>query len=121
MLHQAAQILPAAAQQLPPPLPPMAQQVPVTAAPLLQAQFPQPFPPPAPPAAFLQAAGVAPPPFMPTPQQPQMINFVQGQPTFAPPNFQGFQQTFSPVVSTGGSFSLGTISNVRYTSRNMLD
>lgn len=72
------------------------QQVPpVTAASLLQGQFPQGFPQGT-PAAFLQA-GVAPPTFIP-PQPPQIINYVQSQPTFTA-NYQGYQQQFNPVVS----------------------
>ncbi|KAJ8949523.1 hypothetical protein NQ314_008220 [Rhamnusium bicolor] len=97
LLHQPPQIHPPTAQVTqmpPPPLPPIPQQVPVTAAPLLQAQFPQGFPQ-APP-AFLQP-GVPPPPFI-SPQTPQIINYVQGQPPFAP-NYQSYQQQFNPVVS----------------------
>lgn len=93
LLHQNPQIHPSNAQLPPPTLPPIAQ-VPVTAAPLLQAQFPQAFPQP--PPAFLQP-GVPPPPFIPT-QTPQIINYVQGQPPFTP-NFQGYQQQFNSVVS----------------------
>lgn len=98
LIHQATPIHHTTTQvsQLPPQTIPIPQQVPpVTAAPLLQAQFPQGFPQ-APPTAFLQP-GVPPPTFIP-PQPPQIINYVQGQPTF-PPNFQGYQQQFNPVVS----------------------
>nr|CAI5827231.1 unnamed protein product [Callosobruchus analis] len=82
------------------PLPPTALPPP-PAAPLIPAQYP--------PAGF--PPGTAPPPFVaappqfitPPPQQPQIINFVQaaaaaGQPPFAPPNFQGYQQQFTPVT-----------------------
>lgn len=94
LIHQAAPIH-HTNNQVPQAIPIPQQIPPVTAAPLLQAQFPQGFPQ-APPPAFLQP-GVAPPPFIP-PQPPQIINYVQGQPPF-PPNFQGYQQQFNPVVS----------------------
>ncbi|CAH0550826.1 unnamed protein product [Brassicogethes aeneus] len=98
IIHNPGQIHPATTQ-VPPMQQPaltMAQQVPVTAAPLLQPQFPSPFPPAPPP--FLPA-GVAPPQFIPQ-QTPQIINYVQGQPGYPPPNFQGYQQQFTPVVNT---------------------
>lgn len=76
-------------------LPPIPQQVPVTAAPLLQPQYPPPpFPQPPPP--FLQP-GVAPPTFIPS-QTPQIINYVQGQPTITP-NYPVYRQQFNPVVN----------------------
>lgn len=96
LLHQnPTQIHPNSTQTLPQTgLPPLPQQVPVTAAPLLQPQFaPTPFPPQAPP-PFLRP-GVAAPPFIPS-QQPQILNYVQSQPAFTP-NYQGFQQQFNPV------------------------
>lgn len=80
----------------PPPLAPLPQPTPVTTTPILQAppQFAANFPQ-APP-NFLQPG---PPPFIPQ-QTPQIINYVQGQPQFPQPPFQGFQQQFNPVVST---------------------
>lgn len=98
VIHQAAPIHHTTTQvpQIPPQTIPIPQQVtPVTAAPILQAQFPQAFPQ-APPAAFLQQA-VAAPAYIP-PQPPQIINYVQGQPAFTP-NYQSFQQQYNPVVS----------------------
>ncbi|CAH2011216.1 unnamed protein product [Acanthoscelides obtectus] len=83
------------------PLPPTALPPPPAAAPLIPAQYPPTgFPPGAAPPPFV----AAPPQFIPPPpQQPQIINFVQaaaaaGQPPFAPPNFQGYQQQFNPVT-----------------------
>ncbi|CAH1986657.1 unnamed protein product [Acanthoscelides obtectus] len=95
------------------PLPPTALPPPPAAAPLIPAQYPPTgFPPGAAPPPFV----AAPPQFIPPPpQQPQIINFVQaaaaaGQPPFAPPNFQGYQQQFNPVVSprVAGSLSAWT-------------
>ncbi|XP_017786724.1 PREDICTED: protein CASC3-like [Nicrophorus vespilloides] len=76
----------------PPPLPTLPPQVPVTTTPL-PPQFGAPFAQAPPP--FLQAA---PPPFIPQ-QTPQIINYVQGQPQFAPHQapYQGYQQPFNPV------------------------
>lgn len=99
LLHQNPQMLSSTTQVAhvaplqPTPLP----QVPVTAAPLLQAATfaPQPYPPP--PTAFIQSAAVAGPPFMPAPQPAQLINFVPSQPTFQP-NYPGYQQPFNAVT-----------------------
>uniref|UniRef100_A0A6P7G719 Protein CASC3 n=1 Tax=Diabrotica virgifera virgifera TaxID=50390 RepID=A0A6P7G719_DIAVI len=100
IIHQNAAILSSTAQVAhvsalqPAALP---QQVPVTAAPLLQAATfaPQAYAPP--PPAFIQPGPVAGPPFIPGPPNPQLLNFVQSQPTF-PPNFQGYQQPFNNVT-----------------------
>lgn len=101
IIHQGPQIHTSGTQMpqiAPPPLAPIPQQgVPAAAAPILQAppQFAAPFPQAPPP--FLPPA-VRPPPFIPQ-QTPQIINYVQSQPQFPQPPFQGFQQPFNPVVS----------------------
>ncbi|XP_057653796.1 protein CASC3 [Diorhabda carinulata] len=98
ILHQSSQILSPTTQVAhvsplqPTPLP----QVPVTAAPLLQAPTfaPQPYAQPPP---FIQTPAVAGPTFIPTAPATQLINFVQSQPSF-PANFQGYQQPFNSVT-----------------------
>ncbi|XP_049818458.1 protein CASC3 isoform X2 [Aethina tumida] len=81
-------------------MPQLSQQVPVTAAPLLQAQFPPPPFAQAPP-PFLQPGVPPPTQFIPAPapQTAQILNYVQGQAGF-PAGFQGYQQQFNPVVNT---------------------
>lgn len=101
LLHQAGSMHASPNQMpqiAPPPLAPIPQQgVPVSTAAILQAppQFGAAFPQAPPP--FLQPA-VAPPAFI-AQQTPQLINYVQSQPQYPQAPFQGFQQTYNPVVS----------------------
>ncbi|GJQ82439.1 hypothetical protein Trydic_g11853 [Trypoxylus dichotomus] len=81
--------------QIPPQtLPPIPAQVPVTTTPILQA--PPQFAPPFTPAPPFLPAGVPPTSFIPQQTGP-ILNYVQGQPQYPQPPYQGYQQPFNAV------------------------